>query len=218
MKKLMMFFGGLLLLATMGGMVFVAAAIYDSGEKQIVEPFFFQPDSLSSRRIGRPITPEELGVDIVRRRLIRRFVSEYFRVYPDVEDVKHRSDVMGALRRMSSNAVFAEWQDGPAQEIQQMAEKKMLRLVKWPDTPNNENIIKRPGSDYWEVHYELHTWDTPNDLSKSPTITPGVVFLQILEESGIPEGIIEDFGVHNFLDDGGDPAALFKFMVTSIAG
>ncbi len=214
MKKLVMFFAGLLLLTVTCVAVLFSGAIYDSGKKLVIEPYFFQPDNLSSQRIGVPVTPADLGTDKVRERLIRRYITEYFYVNPDPANIEFRLSGAGLMARMSTRPVYDKWRETVGAEIQEMAGKRVLRLVKFKEDPNDNGIVRQPDSDYWEVSYELHTWDRPNDLAAVPKITRGIMFLAILSAPQLKPEV----DIHQYMNAGWDPAALFKFTVIEIAG
>ncbi len=217
MKKLITFLSGLVLMGLMCAALFAAGAIFDTAEKLTIEPYFFQPDDLSSRRMGVPASPADLGENAMRELLIRRYVTEFFYVIPVEENIAQRMEKDSAMATMSSAAVFDSWLTNVAPQLQSMAADGKLRLVKFSNDPNDTGIIKRPGSDYWEVEYSLHTWDTPNNLSAAPQVTRGTILLKVIEADGIRESI-QEYGVHKYLDEGKDPATLFKFAVTEVAG
>lgn len=211
MKKLIMFLAGLMLLVLMFGALYFTGAIYDAGSRTEIDTFFFQPNNLSSMRVGVPASPEELGESKVRDRLIGKFITEYFYATPDAENIARRTRPGSPMSQMTTATVFNAWQNGEAQVIQELAGKKAMRMA----TVIGE--IRNPvGSKYYEVDYELKTWATPNDLSSHPSVSRGTMFLDITYEPGIRESIREA-GIHKYLDDGGDPAALFKFRVNEIA-
>ncbi len=217
MKKLVTILTAGVLMVLGCAVLFTSGAIYDSAQKLTVEPYFFQPDNLSSRRIGVPASPADLGATAMRDRLIRRYVTEYFYAVPVKENVTRRSAKDGTLAALSTAEVFNQWTERALPQIQDLTDDGKLRLVKFSTDPRDSGIIKREGSDYWEVQYELHTWDTPNNLATSPQITRGSVLLKVFEESGIRDSIMES-GVHEYLDSGKDPVTLFKFRVTEVAG
>ena len=69
---------------------------------------------------------------------------------------------------MSTPAVFNEWVDGAARDIERLAEQNAMRRV----LVANE-ILRPAGSEYWTVVYELQTWPIPNDMTQTPEITRG---------------------------------------------
>ena len=198
MKKIIMFFAGLV-----GG-------IYDAGSNQKIYPFFFQPNNLSSQRPGVPQTPEYIGETQFMDLLVRKYISEYFYAAPDTENIARRTKADSALALMSSTAVFDEWYTNEAAIIQQLAENKSMRIAKVID-----KIYQPNGSKYWVVNYELTTWEKPNDFSIQPTVTRGTMYMDISYEMGMIDNVNIDV-LHNYLEEGGDPAAVFKFRVNQI--
>ena len=65
------------------------------------------------------------------------------------------------------------------------------------------------------VNYELKTWEKPNDFNVTPTITRGTMYMDIHYEMGMRTDVdIET--LHEYLEDGGDPAAIFNFSIVQI--
>ena len=207
MKKILRFFTGLFLLVLTFGLIWAAAAIYDTGNKLTVDTFFFQPANLSERRPGVPKSISDIGDDEIRRMLIDKFVSEYFYVIPNSLDIENRVAGKGGLKGIVSPQVFKAWQAGEAVNIQELAAEKAMR------TARVINIIPRPGvSDYWTIDYELHTWMRPNDFSVAPVVERGRLYMSLRYKNGLKTS--DQIG--RYLETGGDPAALFKFIVTDV--
>ncbi len=209
MQKLVNFLLAILILGATGGMVWVAAAIYDTAQKQYTETYFFQPDKLSSQRIGVPVSPADLGKEKVVDLLLGRFVMEYFYVVPDQTDIENRTGQMGQMRMMTTNDVYNQWVEGEAQTIESMAQDGKMRMV----TVNN--IIRHPDSDYIEIEYSLKTWDKPNKFALPPIVTNHTMVVRPTYDEGIRMSIMES-GIHNHFENGGDAAALFRFGVTAV--
>lgn len=214
MKKLITFLSGLLLLLIMFAALFLSGAIYDTGEKTTIEPHFFQPNEYFMQRPGAPVTPFDLGADRMRNMLIERFVTEYFYVIPDINDLITRSTTSSLLYRLSTDTVFNNWKTNVLPTLQQMAEDKKLRTV------HIKNITKAPEqTDYWIVEYDLITWEKSNDLSIIPNVTTGQLYLRILYEEGLRE--YEDARhkktILSVLESGADPAVAFKIIITGVS-
>lgn len=210
MKKILMFFTGVLLLVLVFGAIFLTGAIYDAGQRRVVDTYFFRPNNLSTDRPGELETASELGDTRMINMLISHYISEYFSVLPDGEYVQTHSAANGMLANTSSKNVFSYWKSSIAPEIQNMATKGMMRTV------NVVGDITRPGNgDYWRADYELRTWQTPNNLATGPVVTKGTMFLRVSYEPGIRESVIK-YGVRRRLSGGADPAGLFKFRVEEV--
>lgn len=211
MKRLTLYLLGILTMMLMCTALFLSGAIYDAWNKSQTETYFFQPDNLSSQRPGVPAGPEDLGESKMRDRLIQKFVTEYFYVWPGDDNIESRAGKYGALNWLSSRNVLAEWLETMAPEIQQMSNNRMFRTA----TVDTNTIFRPTESDYWSVEYELKTWTTPNDPNATPEIQRGKMFLQIVYETGIRDSILER-GIHSVLDEVSDPVVLFKFRVIDI--
>ena len=210
MKKLIMFLSGLLLMVLMCGALVLTGVIYDTGAKTTINTYFFQPDDNAIRRPGVPVSDLTLGADKMRERLIAKYITEYFYVTPDMSDVTRRREGRTSLRRMSLRDVFNTWLQKVAPEIEDLAKNRALRTVSLisvtPDTNNK----------YWIVNYELRTWRAPNNFASAPDITRGTIYLGINYAPGMRDTVGKQ-SVEDYLESGGDPAAVFKFVVIDVA-
>lgn len=211
MKKILMFFIGVLLIGASCVALMFSGAIYDASNKIQVETKFFQPNNLSDQRPGVPASPSDLGDEKMINLLVAKFINEYFYVVPDVSNIAPNSTRMKTMQQITMPDVFQNWKQGEAQTITKMAQDKKMRTVKL-------KRLYKPESDalYWVAEYELRTWNEPNNLTEAPIAANGEMFLDFVYEHGIPESIIER-GVHKWLGKGYDPITLFKFRVMSIA-
>lgn len=210
MKKLIVFLSGLLLLLIMFAALCLSGIIYDTSQKMAIEPYFFQPDEHFAQRPGVPATSYELGEDVVRNMLIERFMTEYFYVIPDINDIMQRMTNKSLLAYMSVADVFQNWLNNVAPTLQKMAEEKKLRLVQVTNVTQAENA-----QDYWIVEYDLITWDTPNDMSAVPTVTHGQLYIQLIYEKGLRESLREK-PIEIALESGIDPVAVFKIKIVAV--
>ena len=210
MKKLIMFFSGLLLLALMFGALVVAGVIYDTGAKTTIDTYFFQPDDNANRRPGVPVTDVALGANKMRDLLISKYITEYFYVMPDLSDVQRRREGRTSLSYMSTSNVFSAWLENVAPQISELAASGALRTVSLvsvtPDANNN----------YWAVEYELRTWRVPNNFNIKPEITRGTIYMAIIYEPDMRK-TVRNRPVEDFLESGNDPAAAFRFGVIDVA-
>ncbi|MBQ8473805.1 MAG: hypothetical protein IJ500_03010 [Alphaproteobacteria bacterium] len=212
MKKLVMFFMGLLLMCLMFGMVVVGAAIYDTASQQTIDTFFFQPSNLSSQRIDAPESFDNLSNDDIRKMLVEKFITEYFYVIPDMNNVDARLKGTMGLSRMVSADVFRNWVATTGNEISQMASNKSLRFARLIDMQ-----LPHDSENWWTITYELTTWTTPNDLAHAPSVTRGIMYINLNYEPGFrPTMYGEEFDMGDFLENGGDPSLMFKFRVENI--
>ena len=210
MRKLIMFFTGLVLLALSFIALYVSGAIYDAGTNLTIQPYFFQPNNLSERRVGKPLTAEEIGDSKFMDMLVRKYVNEYFYAAPDSENIAQRTRNDSTLARSSSAKVFDEWLTTEGQTIKNLAENKSLRTVRVID-----ELYKPKDSDYWILNYELKTWPKPNDFSIIPETNRGTLYMKILYQPGMRTDVSLET-IHDFLENGGDPARVFQFQVQEV--
>lgn len=212
MKRFLWILVGIMLMGVTFSILYFASAIYDAGDQMHIEPYVFQPNNLSSRRIGVPMSIDQMKDSEIMDALVKKFVTEYFYVTPDIENISRRKRRGGILSLMASGDVYNQWVDGVVPELEQMAGDKMLRTVRVAN-----QIFKPQGSDYWTVAYELKTWDVPNDMAATPVIERGVLYLKIAFEKQLRDQMHgTPFNVREYLDNGGDPAAIFNFRVDAV--
>lgn len=209
-----MFLGGLVLIALTIAMLFLTSAIYDSAKKSSIDTYFFQRNLRSIERTGAPETPSQIGETAMREMLIKKYVTEYFYVIPDVEDIAKRTTSRSTLARMSSTDVFDTWRNTTANEIETLADEGKMRTVEI-----DGEIFKPADSDYWIVPYVLYTWEKPNDMTAEPVITHGTLLMYVFYEPGTRDTIdVGNFLKHGYnrFKSGYDPAVIFKFGVMSL--
>ena len=205
-----MFLSGLMLMVLMCGALVLAGFIYDTGSKTTIDTYFFQPDDNAIRRPGVPVDDVVLGADKMRERLIAKYVTEYFYVTPDMSDMTRRREGRTSLRRMSSRDVFDSWLKNVAPEIEELAKSHALRTV------SLVSLIQDTNNKYWIAEYELKTWQTPNNFAIKPVINRGILYLGINYAPGMRDKMGKK-SVEDYLESGGDPAAVFKFIVIDVA-
>lgn len=211
MKKLITFLLGLVLMTAMVGMIVVVAAIYDTASQQTIDSFFFQPGNLSSQRIGVPARIEDLSDEKIREMLVDKFITEYFYVVPDVNNINTRISGTAGLARLVSPELFAQWTATIAPEISDMAAAGMMRTARVIEI-NMPEI-----GDRWQITYELHTWTVPNDLSLAPIITRGTMMVKMRYEPGFWKDTSgKEINIGHELETGRDPSTIFKFRVFEI--
>ncbi len=217
MKKFITILTCLLLIGAAGVMIFATGAIYDVGTKVTPIPYFFQPNDFSSDRIGKPMTPAEFGSDKIRDMLVRRFISEYFYVIPDTENVSERTQYRSTnpFARMTQKNVFDNWVANIAPQIKDMATSGVMRTVHFRDDLTDTGIMYDKNTEYWTVDFDLYTWNTPNDFNVAPVITHHKMLMRFNFSMDMSDKI-KSKGVHKHLDDGGDPADLFRINVTEV--
>lgn len=212
MKKLVMFFIGLLLMCLMFGMVIIGAAMYDTSSQQTIDTFFFQPADLSAQRIGVPAALDDLSSDDIRKMLVEKFITEYFYVIPDMNNIDARLKGTMGLRYMVSANVFNDWVATTGNEISKMAANKSMRFARLVDMQ-----LPHDSENWWTITYELTTWTAPNDLAHAPSVTRGIMYINLNYEPGIrPTMYDEEFDMGESLENGDDPSLMFKFRVENV--
>lgn len=210
MRKLILFFVGLILFALMFASLLATGVIYDTSAKIVIEPYFFQPNDNYTGRIGKPQTPGELGDEAMRSMLISKYITEFFYVTPDPDETKRRIAGDTSLARMSTPETFQTWLDTVAPDIENLSNSGVLRTASVIDA---EFQSKTENGEYWRIVYELKTWERPNDFSVSPITQRGVLYMDIFYRPGMRSG---SFDISGYLESGGDPAAVFRFGVFDI--
>ena len=209
-----MFFAGLMLIALSFGMVAVGAAMLDTVNKQSIETYFFQTAKLSTERIGAPATVQDLSTDRVREMLTDKFITEYFYVIPDIKNIEQRKKDRTGLQAMVSADVFDKWLNEVAPEIEEMAQKSSLRTARLISMQQQKN-----SEQWWELKYELITWDEPNKLNVDPVVTQGSMYVRLRYEPGWkPKSSTDstEMDIAAWLEAGKDPAYIFKFKIENI--
>ena len=203
------FFTGLFLMLIVFGMLVATSVIYDSVKQFTVQTYFFQPDNLSENRPGMPAGLNEIGDSRIRDMLIKKFVTEYFYITPDTDDIKRRMRNDSTLSYLSSDSVFNNWKSGQAKQIQEQSEKNVMRSVRI--VGDILNTVDESGNGYWVVEYELQTWRRPNKMDEYPAISHGKMYLRIIYEHGLwPDAPLEK------VLDNYDPSIAFMFRVTQV--
>lgn len=212
MKKIFGYIIGLCTIFAIFAMIYVAAAIYDTGNKLTIEPYFFRTGLNAFIQTGVPRNMSQIGERQMRDWLIQKYVTEYFYVVPDVENVALRTRGNTAIiNLMSASDVAKKWERNELVQIREMASNGVMRRVR----VFNE-IFKPNGSDYWHVDYELKTWYKPNDMNTAPEITRGTMYIKIQESDRIGQMYSNMEAVQRALMRGIDPALVFVFRVLDV--
>lgn len=214
MKRLLTLFSGVLILLASVAALFICAAIYDSASKIRIESFFFQPNSSSSLRMEDPESYRVLGETALRNKIIQKFVTEYFYVLPNHNNIENRkNNPYSGMRIISASSVFERWLKDVAPEISNMANSRMFRTV----YVNPNDIEQNQGSErYLRVPFTLTTWVQPNNFSVEPTVKHGIMYMSVSYDLS---GLVKMIGAKStseHLESGGDPLAVFGFRVLDV--
>ncbi len=186
---------------------------FDASRNFSINSVIFQPADLSRDRIEKPIPLDVLSDEFVRDSLIKKFVNEYFYIAPDSFDMARRRRTDSTLARMSDPAVFDQWNEKFAEDMENLADQNVMRRV-------IVNSINLPAnSEYFQVSYDLLTWDVANDITRQPLIQKNKSMSVRLDfEKGVRQQQTNGarFDVKKYLVDGGDPATIFRFRVLEV--
>lgn len=221
MSKIKSFFAGMFLLMAIFAMVMLASLIYAACERSSVKSYIFQMENNANQRVGMLQNLGDISTNDLRNKLIKKYVSEYFKVIPDDKNIENRP----TLKIMSGTNAFNYWKKNEAKTIEEMSNKKMFRIVRVRDdgialynkVENNDTNEKESESAYYKVRYYTSTWTESNMLEKEPLYDQGTLYLEIKFEPGLRKTIDgRKYDTRKYLESGGNPAGLFKFRVISI--
>ena len=207
---------GFVLLVITFIIIVLVALLYRANEKSSIKSYIFQTNNFASQRVGELQDINDISAEDLRNKLIKKYVSEYFKVIPGETSIENRP----VLRQMSSTTAYKQWQNGEAKNIAQMSAQNMFRMVRVHD--NGIATLNRP-SDYsyndtvykkvyYSVRYYTETWPEPNKMGTEPVLEQGTLYIEAIFQTGIRENI----DVQNHLQQGKNPVELFRFEVTNI--
>ena len=207
MKKLAGFFIGLMTMVTMFVIICLVAIMYDTADRVNIKPYFFR----LSQSISVPRSFAQVGPRRIRDWLIQKYVTEYFYIIPDMQNISDRMARGGKsmVFVMSSDKVFKDWQKNVAPTMMELATDGVRRTVTVFD-----EILTSETNDYLRVDYELKTWYKPNDMTETPTTERGTMYLKLADTNFQIASNVQ--AVRNWLLHRGDPAAIFSFQVQDI--
>lgn len=218
MMKIKSFFVGILLLIIVFIAVILTTLIYRANERANIKTYIFQMGNSASQRVGELQNINNVSQNDLRNKLIKKYISEYFKVIPDDANVTNRP----VLARLSTSGVFEQWKNGEAKNIADMSGKKMFRIAKVSDngievlnnSTDNIDYKKQTIAEhiYYIVRYDTYTWTQSNIMKSEPLIEQGVIYL----EARFKPGIRPNINVREYLESGKNPVGLFMFEVTNI--
>lgn len=229
MNRLKSFFAGILLLAIVFAMVFLTALIYRANERSSIRSYIFQMSNHANQRVGTLQNLNDISANDLRNKLIKVYVSEYFKVIPGDQNITDRP----LLKILSDHRtdVFEKWESTVAKEIEEMSSRNMFRMVRIHDdgivTYNKTDVGEEDaGKVYYMVRYYTSTWPDSNTLETEPIYDQGTLYLEIRFKPGIVEdeyitgidktGKKKHMSLREYLESGNNPAGLFKFRVTKV--
>lgn len=216
MMKIKSFFVGILLLIIVFIMVILTALIYRANERSSIKTYIFQMGNIANERVGELQNINEIPQNELRNKLIKKYVSEFFKVIPGDLDVTNRH----ILIRLSTPDVFEKWKKENAKQIGEMSGKKMFRMARvsridtLDNTKDNMDYTAPATAEkiYYTVYYDTLTWTQSNTMNIEPLHDQGVINI----EARFKPGIDPNINVRDYLESGQNPVGLFMFKVTNI--
>lgn len=219
MNKIKSFFVGIFLLMFVVAMVVLTAFIYRAGEHSSIKSYMFQMGNNAAQRIGKLQDINDISANDLRNKLIKKYISEYFKVIPGDKDITNRP----TLRILSGEKAFDYWRQTEAKAIEEMSDKKMFRLARVHDdgiaTYNKTEKLNNDHTEnvYYKVKYNTSTWVESNILETEPIYDQGTMYIEIEFEPGLRETVYgKRYDIRDYLESGKNPAGLFKFRVINI--
>ena len=217
MMKIKSFFVGILLLMIVFIMLIFTALVYRANERSGIKTYFFQMGNNANQRIGELQNINDISQNELRNKLIKKYVSEYFKVIPGDANVTERS----ILKSLSTNDVFYQWKEDEAKNITDMSNKNMFRIAKVQDggiklVTNSDDVDYKTSvvaeKFYYEIHYDTLTWTQSNIMKAEPIYSQGVIYM----EARFKPGINPNINIKKYLEEDKNPVELFMFEVTNI--
>lgn len=216
MNKIKSLFVGFLLLAAVFLMVLLVSLVYRANERMTIKSYIFQMSNYANQRVGTLQDINEISANDLRNKLIKKYVSEYFKVIPGESNVTNRP----TLKKLGPSA-FKKWEQTEAKTIADMSSKKMFRMVRVHDD-GIAMLNRSEGIDYsatgtapkiyYAVRYYMATWSESNSMETEPIYEQGTLYI----EARFKPGIRPDVSVREPLEKGLDPIELFMFEVTNV--
>ena len=217
MIKIKGFFVGILLLLATFSMIVLVALVYRANDRMSIKTYIFQTDNFAGQRVGALQKLNDMSAVELRNRLIKKYISEYFTVIPNEENVLVRPD----LQTLSEGSAYRQWEAGEGVKIADMSQKRMFRTVDVTDADiaainmseeyDYYNAIEAQSIIY-EVRYTTKTWVEANAMQVTPEYETGTVYI----EARFKPGIIKDVNVQKYLESGKNPLDLFMFKVSNV--
>ena len=217
MNKLKSFLMGILLIVAASAMLLLVTLVYRANYNSKIQSYLFQLGNFASQRVDALQNINDISAIELRDKLITKYISEYFGVFPNDKDVYTRP----VLYRMSTPDVYEQWQNTEANNIDDMTNKKMFRRVMVLDAsieplnmPEDYDYYTaiRAMPIYYSVDYITETWPKSNSMDVKPVYEKARIYI----EARFKPGIRSNIDIDQYLRDGESPAGLFRFEVTNV--
>lgn len=195
--------------------IVLTALIYRANERMTIRSYIFQTNNFANQRVGELQDINDISPEDLRNKLIKKYVSEYFKVIPGETNVQN-----SVLYGLSTTKAYKQWLNGEAKNIEQMSSRNMFRMVYVPDdgiTTLNKPVEYNYNDGnytqlYYAVRYYTKTWTEPNKMGSTPEIDQGTLYI----EAFFKRGVRDDIDIQQHLQQGKNPVELFDFWVTNI--
>ena len=222
MNKIKSFFVGLILLIITFIIIVLVALIYRANNRMSIKSYIFQTNNFANQRVGELQDINDISTEDLRNKLIKKYVSEYFKVIPGDSAVEKRP----VLRNLSTDTAYNQWKKSEAKTIADMSAQNMFRMVRVHDDgiatlnkPADYDYKNSPVAKpiYYAVRYYMETWSEPNKMGTTPKLEQGTIYIEARFEPGIRETMNgEKLNLKKHLQSKQSPVSLFKFTVTNI--
>ena len=206
--------------------IVLSVLVYRANQQSSIRTYIFQINNLASQRIGALQDINNMSAIELRNKLIRTYVSEYFRVTPGESNVTERP----LLKRLSRPDAFDQWKEIEASKIQEMSDNRAFRrVVNITDAdiapmnlPEGYNYYNAKFTDriWYKVHYYTETWNELNCMGVKPLYESGFLYIEASFKPGVIQDITDSsqqpISIRNYLESGQNPMGLFMFEVWRI--
>ena len=231
MKKIQTFFTGILLLFVVFAMLVLVTFIYRACDRSSIKTYIFQMNNNANQRTGVLQNINDISAVDLRNKLIKKYISEYFKVIPGDTNPQERP----VLISLSSSQAFEYWKNNELPEIINMSTANMFRMAHVDEdgiaTLNKTGDIDytssiRAESVYYLVRYKTITWSESNKMEIEPVKNQGTLYIEARFKPGLisnenikgrdKKGKYRKMTLREYLENGNDPVGLFMFEVTNI--
>ena len=226
MRKIQSFFTGIFLLVVVFAMLVLTTLVYRAHERSLIKTYVFQTNNSENYRGVLQNINDISAVDL-RNKLIKKYISEYFKVIPGDSNPTNRP----ILYTLSSGQAWDYWKTNEVPDIIKMSDTNMFRMAHIDDDGiailNKTDAVDTTQPVYYIVRYKTLTWSESNNMAITPFASQGTIYIEARFKPGIKdEKYIVGFDkqtnrtkhmtLREYLESGNDPSGLFMFEVTNI--
>ena len=201
-------------------MVTITALVYRANERSSIKSYIFQMGNGANQRVGELQNIENMSEKELKNKLIKKYVSEYFKVIPGETNVEQRR----IINALCFGSACEQWKKEEAKNIADMAAKRMFRMARVNDndimvlhrTTETPDVAARV---YYMVQYTLITWPESNAMDVNPIYDQGTIYLETEFAPGLRDHdkYNKKINIKKYLESNeGSPVELFRFKVTNV--